>query len=122
MDSKFRSVGLNWIIQEQIEHRLFPVKVRAIGQWRRSKVSHGLFVGREGFVRLERHARIGDCRLGQWRAVLIDLCELGNPLCSGIPKVLIDPAKIQIAWSMPWKVDFSDCFQRYAKNVIQSLP
>ena len=58
MNRKIRSVRLDPVIQQHVEHRLVPIKLCLIGQARPRDVSQSFFIRCEGLVRFQRYPGI----------------------------------------------------------------
>ena len=122
MDRKLRSVGLDGIVHQHIEHGLFPIQFRVVRQPRAAHVIQRGFISCERLIRLERHPRRGDLGLGQPRAAFFNIGELSDPLRCGVLEIFVDASQIQKSGPPLGKLDLAHGFQRHSKQVVEPLP
>ncbi len=79
VDREVRPVGLDRVLEQHVEHRLFPIELRVVGQRIVSYVRQSVRVAGKGGIGRQRDPRGDDVGFSERRIVLVKLDVVRNP-------------------------------------------
>ena len=123
-DREVGPVGLDVVVEEDVEHRLLPDDLGVGGQQRALDVGERLLPGLERAVRRQRDLDGGDRRLGQGGVVLEDADLLPHPHHGRVGELvpLARPLEVEVARPVGRERHVRQGLERHAHEEAQALP
>ena len=123
-DREVGPVGLDVVVEEDVEHRLLPHDLGVGGQQGALDVGQRALPGLEGAVRRQRDPDRGDLRLGEGRVVLEDADLLSHPDHGGVGELvpLARPLEVEVARPDGRERHVRQRLERHPHEQPQALP
>ena len=119
LDRELRLVGLNRVLQGDVEHRLSPGKIHRRIERGGREMGKGTGVVGERAIRRERSAGGGNPHRRQRRAILVQREVIRDPRRCGIGEQRLRLRDVEEPQSPQWEVDVSHGLERHAEHHVQ---